>query len=296
MSTFSKILCAMWLAISVTSAYGDTVGYLAMDSGYRWDRIENRVLMSGKNAAFLGSTQTMRKINSYQLGGKGQLSFCDCAFVRAIGHYGWVFDGAKYSEGGLFGRTSGNTADVQVGIGQYFNMAKGVWAAPVFGWSYDTLLFKGTHIHTTIDGESFHLSDIRAHQTFNGPFIGFDVSYQINSCYDFVFGYEFHWSRWYGQRHILGPEYGNPPFGTTTGFSNKRHMKHVYGQVLKLDTSYQWCDGWELGLGLKYQFYTGDNGHYRQTKIPVISSFSYRKVDGLWWLSFAATFYAGKTF
>lgn len=296
MKSLSKLFCSALLCLSAASAYADTQGYLAMDNGYRWDRISNRAIMGGSTVPARGSSQQMRKINSYQIGGRAQWTFCNDVFVRANGHYGWIFDGAKYSEGGLFGKTGGNTADAQAAIGQYFSLASGIWAAPVVGWSYDELFLKGKHIHTTINGEFFRLSDIKAHQRINGPFIGFDLNYQINSCSDFTFGYEYHFAWWRGQRLIQGAEYGNPPFGTTTGFSNKRYMNHVHGQVFKLDAAYQLCDCWELGLGLKYQYFDGDNGHYRQTKRRIIPQYSYRKIDGFYWSSFAATVYVGKMF
>lgn len=286
-------MCSVLVA---SRLYGEAQGYLGLDNGYRWDRISNRAIFGGGTVPAKGSTQLMRKINSFQLGGRGQLSFCNGIFVRGNGHYGWVFDGAKYSEGGLFGKVGGNTADAQCAVGQYFCMAPGIWLAPVVGWSYDALFLKGKHIHTTIAGEFYRLNDIKAHQRFTGPFIGFDINYQIDSCFDYAFGYEFHWAHWHGQRLIQGRDYGNPPFGITTGFSNTRRINDVYGNVFKLDGTYQLCDCWELGVGLKYQYYMGDSGHYKQTRKPVISQYSYRKIEGLWWSSFSATFYVGNVF
>lgn len=296
MISFSRIFCMMLLTLfTASSAYGDIQGYLALDNGYRWDRLSNRAQSGGGTVPAKGSTQLMRKINSYQLGAKGQWLFCDTLFVRANGHYGWVFEG-KYSEGGLFGKTTGHTTDVQGAIGKYICIAPGIWVAPVIGWSYDALHFKGKNISTAINGVVYKLNDLQAHQRFNGPFIGIDLNYQINSCYDFTFGYEFHCVHWRGQRLIQGREYGNPPFGITTGFSNVRRMNRVYGNVFKFDATYEWRDCWELGLGLKYQFFMGDDGHYRQTKKRPLSQYTYRKIEGLWWCSFAATLYIGKMF
>lgn len=276
--------------------WGETNAYLAFETGYRWDRISNRAILGGSTVPAKGSTQLIRRINSWQVGGKAQFATCNGVFVRGNGHYGWIFDGAKYSEGGLFGDSGGHTWDAEAAIGQYIWLSPGIWFAPVIGWSYDTLLLKGKNIRTAINGEFFRLRDIQAHQRVSGPFIGFDLNYQVNSCFDFLWGYEFHYAHWHGQRIIQGRDFGNPPFGITTGYSNKRHLHDVYGQVFKLDASYQICDCWELGLGLKYQFFTGDDGHYRQTKKRVISQYSYRKIDGLWWQSFAAMFYLGKMF
>jgi|GEM_PF-5424466 len=295
MIKLSKIFCTALLVLSSTTAYADIQGYLALDNGYRWDRISNRAISGGGTVSAKVATQDLRRLNSYQLGARGQLTFCESWFARANGHYGWASDG-KYSEGGLFGKTNGHTEDLQGSFGKYFWLSEGIWAAPVIGWSYDALLLKGKRIHTAINGVSYKLSDIKAHQRFSGPFIGFDLNFNINSCFDFIFGYEFHFAHWHGQRLIQGHEYGNPPFGVIAGFSNVRRIHDVYGNVFKLDATYQLCNCWELGLGLKYQFYSGGGGHFKQTRTPPIPQYTYRDVGGLWWRSFAATFYIGKAF
>lgn len=300
MNQFLKIFCLITLCLSGASAYGELwgfselQGYIALDNGYRWDKISNRATLGGPTATVKSSTQILKRINSYQLGGRGQLYFWDCAFVKGSGHYGWVGDG-KYSEGSFFGKSQGHTCDGQGALGYYYNLSPNIWVAPIVGWSYDALKLKGTGIKTAIDGIVYHMCSVRAHQQFSGPFVGFDLLFQTQ-CYDFSFSYEFHYAHWHGQRLIQGGEYGNPPFGTTTGFSNQRRLNNVYGQVFNLQASYQFCDCWIVGLGLKYQFYNGDFGKYRQTKRPILSQFTYANVDGLWWLSFASTLYIGRMF
>lgn len=269
--------------------------FIAMDNGYRWDRISNRATIGGPTVSVKGSTQILKNINTYQLGARGQWNFYDCAFIRGDGHYGWAWDG-KYSEGGFFGDSKGHTCDGEGAIGYYLKMAKGIWVAPVIGWSYNALDLKGDHITTDINGHKYHLSDIKAHQRFNGPYFGFDLAFQPNSCYEFTFAYEFHYARWQGQRAIQGPQFANPPFGFTTSYSNTRHVHRVYGQVFRLGAAYQFCDCWTAGLDLKYQFYTGDHGRYKQTKKPLLPEFTYANVDGLWWRSFAATIVIGRMF
>jgi hypothetical protein len=295
MNIFSRMFSMMLLGLYAISAYAESDGFIALDTGYRWDRISNRVTLGGPTTPVKGSTQILKKINSYQFGARGQWCFCDCAFVRGAGHYGWVWDG-DYNEGGFLGDAKGYTYDAKAAVGYYFCMTTGVWMAPVVGWSYDALNLRGTDINTAIDGVVYNLDDIKAHQRFNGPFIGFDVVYEPCECYYFTFGYEFHYCHWQGQRLIQGPEYGNPPFGSSTGFSNERHLNHVYGQVFKLDTSYELCNCWTVGLELKYQFFYGDFGKYKQTERPLLSQFSYANVDALWWRSFALTIHVGNAF
>lgn len=269
--------------------------FLALDTGYRWDKISNRVTLSGPTISVKGSTQLLKNINTYQLGAIGQWNFCKNGFIRGNGHYGWVLDG-DYREGGFHGDLKGHTYDAEASIGYYFSLTRGVWIAPIFGWSYDAFLVRGDHIEVAINGKEFHLSDIRAYQRFNGPFLGFDLAFQPNQCWEFTFGYEFHYARWTGDRLIEGREFGNPPFGWSTGFSNKRHIDRVYGHVFRLDGAYQFCNCWTGGLELKYDFFNGDFGKYRQTKKPLISKFTHARVNGLWWRSFAAKLFLGRVF
>lgn len=269
--------------------------FLALDTGYRWDKITNRVTLSGPTISVKGSTQAFRHINSYQIGGITQWNFCKCGFIRANGHYGWVFDG-NYNEGGFSGNLKGHTYDFEGALGYYFCLSKGIWMAPLIGWSYDALNLKAVDITTAINCEVFHLSDIKTHQRFSGPFIGFDLVFQPNHCWEFTFGYEFHYAHWHGQRLIEGHEYGNPPFGWTTGFSNKRHLNQVYGQVFNLDAAFHFCNCWIAGLDLKYQFFNGDHGKYKQTERSLLSQFTRASVNGLWWSSFDAKIFVGRVF
>lgn len=294
MNFLYKLFCAIICSAATTSLYGGN--YLLLDNGYRWDRISNRATLGGPTVSVKGSSQTLRNISTYQLGLKGQWEFCPCGFVRGSGHYGWVVGHGDYFEGGFVGHAKGYTYDLQGAFGYYICLTPFVELAPIVGWSYDALNLKGTDIHTAIDGTVFKLSDIKAHQRFNGPFLGFDLLYNVDPCFNVTFGYELHFARWNGQRDIQGPEYGNPPFGSSTGFSNRRRINCTIGNVFKLDGIYQLCNCWQVGLGLKFQFFRGNAGSYRQTKVPIIPQFSYSKVNGLWWSSFAATISIGRTF
>ena len=293
MKIFSKLICLMVFALSAKASCTEFSSYLDFDTGYRWDRISNRATLGGQTV-LRSSTQEMKKINSYQIGGKLWL-FCNCAFIKGEGHYGWVGEG-DYSEGGFFGDIKGNTYDGKIALGNYYHLAKAVWASPTVGYSWDGLNIKAEDIHTQINGVNYNLNDIKVDQRFRGPFIGFDIIYQAYN-FDFAFNYELHFANWHGDRIIQGRQYGNSPlFGLTTAFSNKRHVKTVYGQVFNMNLGYTFCNCWRVGLDLKYQFYYGDSGKYRQTKRPILPLVFYAKVDGLRWLSFAATVTLGRNF
>jgi hypothetical protein len=293
--TFPLFLLMLFVLLTKASPVQSEWSF-AIDSGYRWDRISNRATLGGVNSGIKGSTQKMRGINSYQLGGRGIWNFIECAYIRGDGHYGWTGKG-KYSEGGYFGNTKGYTFDGKGALGYFFCVAPSIWAAPVVGYSYDALNLKATNIHVAINDVVYHRNNIKAHQSFQGPFVGFDLFFDINPCWDFAFSYEFHFARWRGERLIQGREYGNPPlFGTTTAYSNTRRLNSAYGNVFNFDLGYQFCDCWRLGLDLKYQFYNGDGGKYKQTRRPIMPLYTYANVDGLRWLSFASIITLGRTF
>jgi len=293
--TFPLIFLLTLCLLTTKTASIEASCYFALDTGYRWDRISNRATLGGLNVGVYGSTQKLKNINSYQLGGKGFWNLIECAYIRGEGHYGWTGKG-KYSEGGYFGNTKGYTYDGKGALGWFFYVAPSIWFAPVVGYSTDALNLKATDIHVAINGHRFHKKSIKAHQNFQGPFIGFDAFF-VDDCFDFSLSYEFHFARWRGERLIQGREYGNSPiFGITTSFSNMRHLNHVYGNVFNFDFGYQFCNCWRIGLDLKFQSYYGDSGKYKQTRRPIQPLFTYAKVDGLRWLSFASTLTLGRAF
>ena len=327
MNTVSKLFCTMLLSASVASVFAEPQSYLALDNGYRWDRLTNRATVGGPTLSTRGASQQLKSIQSYQLGGRGQVAFDEHTFIRATGHYGWVFDG-EYLESAYHGDLKGRTWDVSGAVGYYLTVYKketkheveeqkevvysekkekryekdkhsaGFWIAPLVGWSYDVLNLTGTDLEMSFNGEEFEdLNHINAKQTFNGPYAGFDFLFQLYPKLDFIFGYEFHYASWHGKRVIKGDDYGTPSiFGIVTGYSNTRHIRGVIGSVFKLNTSYNFWDMWKAGLELQYKLYAGDHGCFKQTKTPINPLVSYKKVDGLWWTSFGVTLYLGGVF
>jgi hypothetical protein len=168
--------------------------------------------------------------------------------------------------------------------------------APIAGWSYDAFILRATDIHVAVHGHHHCKDDLKVNQRFNGPFLGFNLYLSPCRCFDFNFGYEFHWARWHGDRLIDGCEYGNPSYGVTTGYSNTRHLHNVWGNVFRFDSVFRFCGCWIAGLELKYQFFRGDHGKYRQTERELLSQYTYANIDDLEWHSFATTVYVGVKF
>ena len=318
MTRISTVLLTSVLSIASATMFAEPQSYLDMDNGYKWYRVTSRVFMNGPVVSLKQSSQVLKHINTYQLGGRGQWTFYDTAFIRASGHYGWTWDG-RYKEATFKGNAKGHTYDVDGALGYYFcvydlnrlvpppdpaveltktdKRTPSLWIAPIFGWSFDSLNVKGENMRAKLTGEQFNnLNNINARQQLNGPFLGVDILFQLKSFTEFLFAYEFHYASWHGNRIIKGADYGHPPFGYTTGFSNKRHMNGVVGNVFKLTNSYTFSDTWKLGAELKYQFYSGDNGKYKQTKTPISPLITYKEVNQFWWLSFGMTIFVGGVF
>lgn len=296
MYNFSKIFLALLLTASTATVFAEPTRFLALDTGYRWDRICNTVNLGGPTVTVKTSTQTLKDINSYQVGGKGEWTFCNNKFfVRGSGHYGFV-GGGNYNEISFRGHADGHTWDVQASLGWYCSLNDCVGIAPIIGVSCYNFNLKGVGIEAPVDGIVYDLDDIQATQSFYSPFVGIDLFFKFYRCFDLTLGYEFHYASWTGDRFIEGDEYGNPPFGWTTGYSNERHMYGVIGNVFRIDTSYVFCECWKAGLELKYQFYKGDYGKYKQTDVPLLSQFTYANIDDLEWNSFSAMVYIGKTY
>ena len=295
MNKYCKALLTMLFTLSIASSYAEPRNYLALDTGYRWDNISNRATLGGPTVSIVESTQTLKRINSYQLGAKGQYNLWCNTFIKGYAHYGWI-GGSKYDESGFRGKNRGHTWNTQLALGYFCGWNCCVGIAPVIGYSWDNFNITGRNIRVAVDGTVYRLSNIKARQRFQGPFVGFDILLQPFCCLDITLGYELHYARWHGQRNIKGNEFGNPPFGTTTGFSNKRRMHGVIGNVFKIDTSYRFCNCWNAGFELTYKLFRGDFGKYHRTVTPIIPQFTFAHIDDLEWHSFAAMIHIGKEF
>lgn len=295
MNQFRTLLYAILLSLSVTVC-AESQSYVALDTGYRWDSLFHRVTTGGPNINNGTTNQRLKNINTYQLGAKGQYTFCNSAFIRGSGHYGWLGKDGDYDDAGIAGKLVGHTIDADGSVGYYFCVTDCWSVAPVAGWSYDQLHVKGKGIHELSNGRVLQFPDIKANNRFRGPYLGFDILFQPNTCFDFSIGYEFHWARWYGQRIIDGPQSAFPPAFGIAGLSSVRKVHNVLGQVIKFDVTGYFWDCWQAGLQLKYRNFYGDNGKYKQTITPIPPTFTFARVDGLVWDSFSLMVHVGRSF
>lgn len=256
--TGRKMTTGIWLLIAICqlcfcaqlfSGY-EQLNFLELETGYRWDKISNRVVVYGKRSDAHASTQSANAVNTYQLGCNAQYTLCPW-IAKISYHHGWVLSG-DYDEASFHGSLNGHTDDASAGAGYLFCPRECIFLIPFAGWSYDRLMFNGRHVKTPLNGEVIDVGNIEFNSRLAGPWIGADVVFEPSPRYQITFTYELHYSYWRGSRHLWDGELGNQ-FGVTTGFSSRRHHSNIWGNLFEINGSYAINDCWQIGLSCKYQ-------------------------------------------
>lgn len=276
-------------------------GELMLTSGYRLDEFRNTIHIYEPSSVFIGNdTLKAREINSFQLGLKGRGEVCNF-MLRFNADYAWLGDG-QYTESTDFppvpenrvkaGLKNGDFQDFTIGVGYYFQVpcVCNFEVAPIVGWSYHRQKFKINHtrekiapsipsmeVATGSGSSSFEtisfpspgdisvpvLNGVSFKNRWEGPWLGIDFVY--DACPFKVYaGYEYHWATWHADWKLAGPDV------QTGAFSDKRHSKCAHGQVAYLDSEYELCSNWIVGLGLKFNYWVARHGKER----PIAGSFS----------------------
>lgn len=271
--------------------------YLAVETGYRWDKVSNRVVVLGQSVGPRASTQVAKALNSYQLGIRGQGNFYDNWYGKGMAHYGWIFSGKYREEGAFFGSADGHTIDATGGTGYLFTTCQNWGFAPLIGWSYDEIDTWGKQVTPQILHFIRSVGDIHYKSRFQGPWIGVDFLFQPTPAWDINLSYELHGAHWHATRILARGELGNPPFGTTSGFSNVRNHHSVWGNVFELGGMYTSSSCINFGASLRYQYWQSiGTGHYKRTKTPLDPAFTQRLCTDVEWYSFAAMVRLGYSF
>jgi hypothetical protein len=272
--------------------------YFRLETGYRWDKLDNRAVLYG-DVTNRAATQLFQRINSFQIGANTKATFGRSWYVKGNGHYGWI-GGGDFRESSIFGDIGGHTWDVDGALAYTFSLHRGICVAPLFGWAYDVLALDVTDVFSTAVITAtgpIALSDIDCYTTFQGPFLGVDVLFFVSPCLDLVCGYELHHAEW---RQDSLPDQGNfgAVFGQISGFANKRVHHHVWGHLFSIDGTYCFNEWIEAGLSLQYQIWKGQNtGRISRVLPPVLSPvFRHRLIIDIEWASFSALAHVGVTF
>ena len=278
----------------ITSFCLEPMTYVNLETGCRWDRICNRVVLSGVGAGVFTSAQTISDLNTYQLGVKGQWSDY-CWIIKGCYHTGWTRRG-DYAEGNFEGDIDGTTVDGSAGLGCLIYTSSSWGSAFFAGWSYDQLDLEAKGVNAAMDGRIIPVGNIKCKNWLQGPWIGMDLIFQPVLCSNLTLSYELHHAHWHGTRLLGSGELG-PDFGVTTGFSNRREHHNVWGQNFQIEGSYTLFKGYNIGLVLRYLSYqSAGNGKYKRSVVPLDPAITNQFVSDVEWHSFSAMFRVGLVF
>lgn len=277
-------------------------GDLALTAGYRNDHITTKLHAYDPPGTLIAQDRLKAtSIDVYEIGLKGEITFCDDWFIKGFADFGWV-DGGRYREDTAFpiivSQTStahvnnGNTRDYSIGLGYLFSCNDCIKIGPVAGYSYDYQKIKLSTVDTNGVADPT-LSHLSYNMRWQGPWLGFETEYCLCDIL-LNLGYEYHWSDWRANWTLDGPDVPG------VAFSDKRKASRANGNVVYLDGTYTFCDCWNLGLGLKYQYWEAWDGRL----VPRSGSFTsvggsaseVDKIPKATWSSIQVQLSAGYTF
>lgn len=310
MSLRNYLLLAVSCALFQTNAVqGLSYSYLDgprididLSMGYRNDEISSQIKEFNHADTFaVKDTLKGKNISLFEIGGKGRGLFGDW-LVRGSAYYGWVTNG-NYTERGIDGSSEhiringdanhGHTKDGLIGLGYMVPVACNFWIGPVAGWSYEQQHLKIRH--TKGDGmRDLPLSGLSYSMQWSGPWLGADI--MLQTCEVLMSaGYEYHWAHWHGQYKFKGRN-GLP------GLSLAGKSTDAHGHVAYVEGRWNFCNCWNAGVGLKYQYWNASKGHLNQNGECFNDSFSdsfnkaTARVHNAKWNSICATVDVGFTF
>lgn len=206
-----------------------------------------------------------------EIGFYGRLIYQDAWLVKAFGNFGSVNSG-DYKETvttPLGGKSvikadinNGSTRDMSIAVGYLHTFNKNFTIGPLVGWSYDYQRLKLKHAKT--DGvKDPTLNGLNYTNRWRSPWIGFETIFPI-FCISTNIGYEYHFANWHADWTLKGPD------SVGGAFSDRRHAKNGYGQLVYIDTCYEIFDSWHVGIELRYQYWKATDGR----EVPRAGSFA----------------------
>jgi hypothetical protein len=198
----------------------------------------------------------------------GDLWWLSQLYLRGHFYYGWAGTSGKYSKNMTIVNPvdsthhkdrskihKGRSLDGNIALGFLYPVCDEWGIGPVVGWSYQQTRVSMKDVIS--DGENDPIQNgFTFKNTFAGPFIGLDFFYYLCEYnVSFAAGYEFHWARWNASKTLKGED-GR----VCRPFSDRRHDNDGNGHRVYLDTRYTWCECWDVGLGLEYDYFYTKGG------------------------------------
>lgn len=249
-------------------------GSLDLIAGYRTDQSSISMRAYDFDETFLFREDLkIKNITIGEIGIEGRLEAWQGVFTRGYANYGWVGDGnfsAITSEVSdeiipLKAKThKGHVKDFSIGLGYLFRFQHYFTIGPIAGWSYDSQELTISHVGS--EGLLDPIFNGLNYKTcWKGAWLGLEGQLEIGYV-KIRGGYDFHIANW------------KSDFRFNDSVIDEINLKshRGYGNVAFLDGFYTFCGGWELGLGVKYQYWTSRKGR-AASSFPVLEI----PVDGI---------------
>jgi opacity protein-like surface antigen len=325
MRKWITLLMTLLVGASVSQANANT-GQVTLEAGYRHDNISWRSRFPSESP-FLKTNTRFKDLDIFQIGIHGRTTLGCNFYARANAYWGWILEGdfeqnvdtyfsPGYSDCSRdfefgFNNHRNNVIDDKwvygvggaVGYPFYFCDCT-LMIAPVIGYAIDEQ-------NIEIDDEGFDIrnsgslffpvsgSQCCEHKWISrwfGPFFGFDFNYRpYCECWNIWAEVEYHWGTFQGKRHV------NNEFSAFGFDHHKFHSREATGWVASAGADYDICNGWEIGLALKFQDWSASRHHDWNDSFTVESyshsgSFSGRERQNFKWRSYEVKLALGKAF
>ncbi|NGX61214.1 MAG: hypothetical protein K940chlam9_00697 [Chlamydiae bacterium] len=261
-------------------------GYLVLDTGYRYDRINSNVeyVTKPNRTPYFSDENNFQNIQSYQLGAKGAWQIpCTCVIVKGEAHYSWILHGTYNEQYLAFGDLGGNYfIDASGGIGYSIPLCNCLHFIPYIGGSYDRANMRITNANNPFGEIPDHQGD-RWWYSWYGPWVGFDLEFEGFCSSTFTAGYEFHYG-WAYEKTV--PNNPSPMV-----FAYHADYSNVSGNTFHLQWLQTICANWLWGLKVEYGVWSN---HHKENAIPDVPPTGFtpgmiQKQAGFTWQSFSAT-------
>lgn len=265
---FCTAFCAYLLAVVMPCAAALQIGNeplscnLELINGWRQDKLSTRVNAYDPKLLAI-DTLKAKSINYYQVGFKADATLCHW-YGRAETDWAWS-DSGNYREKvqvphgpHSLSKASlhrGRAKDFSGGAGYLFPLGCRLSAAPLVGWSYDSQLIKLGHGTTNCQRDKV-LDSLHYSNRWQGPWAGADLRWDWDNI-TLKGGYEYHWAHWHAKWKLHGGDIA------ASAFSDSRRSDHAHGQVVYADGRWNFCSGWYVGIGGKYQWWRAEEGHLK---------------------------------
>lgn len=271
---------------------------ILVDTGYRYDRLDESFFVEDISLGFFASTnRQFKNIQSYTLGTKIWTQVpCSSVFLKGSGHYSWLLSGHYNQEYFERANINGHFWDAKASIGYLFPLCDTLVVGPLVGFSYDLHHFRMSDATFPTAGVGPLASEgARWSTTLYAPYIGFDLYFKTLCLdgIDFDATYEFHngWTR------ISWHQSFNDPIASI--FSYTANLTDMYGHVFSLGAKKCLCSRWVIGLNAQYTLW--QNRHSELDKVPPPNESGFTAVTVqrtvlLSWRSFSATIDLGVRF